>query len=737
MKKLNKKGFTIVELVIVIAVIAVLAAVLSPTVISRLRKSRVSNDTSLVRELNEALAEDRVSNEHNTMTDVLKVAQDYGFVVANLNAKAKNNEILWDSKNDVFCYFNDGKVEYLPDSVIDSKKITSESEYYMLWKIYNEAPTVADGKVQSAYSIYVANQAVADAIEGKTVDVGIDYGPAAISQVTYANTGAVKENVVICTNSDSSTLIINAPSDNVHHYGALGALDIEKANTASYHENGKVSYVEIAYGRIVLEKGADIEEIHINKKTDSTFDTVIIANNGGAEELPQRITRDAVTVAIETLVVKVESNGQSENVYVYADGATGTKGSTQKITEGENKQNENVNSALGQLVLDNGATADKAQTAEEKAEAKDEVAGAAVSAVFEKQEGNADYVARIGQTGYMSLQSAVDAAVDGKTIIMLKNVTLTSSDYVLINKDITLNLGGKTISGSHDPMIVIGASVGKYNPTAGQKTHTGHLTIRGEGTVTSTNWDMFCVFDDAVLDVYGGSYVGAQCPFFVGGGTLNVYDGYYTSTALYNPATTTYANYIVQVKNAGIANIYGGEFYTPEYGCYGVYLDNASVCNFGSLTGEGPTFNTWRACIASNGSESHSVLANIYSGTYTAYRGDSGTGENNVIQLANNTSETQTLNVYGGTFQQTGANENRCVFNVRYGGTINVNISGGTFIANGATRLFNGVGSSSWPSNDNVHVTVANDAISKTQTVKVFNTSDVYMSDKDFELTIE
>lgn len=136
--------------------------------------------------------------------------------------------------------------------------------------------------------------------------------------------------VIIRTNSENTTLIINAEHDTIHHYDALGALNIVKANTASYHENGQVAYAEISYGRILLERGAVVEEIHINKKTDSSFDTVIIANKGGTEELPERITRDAVTVSEETLIVKVESNGSSENVYVYADGGTGTKGSTQK-----------------------------------------------------------------------------------------------------------------------------------------------------------------------------------------------------------------------------------------------------------------------------------------------------------------------------------------------------------------------------------------------------------------------
>ena len=44
MKRSNKKGFTIVELVIVIAIIAILAAVLIPTFASLIQKANESND---------------------------------------------------------------------------------------------------------------------------------------------------------------------------------------------------------------------------------------------------------------------------------------------------------------------------------------------------------------------------------------------------------------------------------------------------------------------------------------------------------------------------------------------------------------------------------------------------------------------------------------------------------------------------------------------------------------------
>ena len=55
-----------------------------------------------------------------------------------------------------------------------------------------------------------------------------------------------------------------------------------------------------------------------------------------------------------------------------------------------------------------------------------------------------DYVARIGTTGYTSLQKAVAAAQSGETVVVLKDTELTSS--ILFTQNITLDLNGKTIT---------------------------------------------------------------------------------------------------------------------------------------------------------------------------------------------------------------------------------------------------------------------------------------------------
>ena len=76
MKKSNRKGFTIVELVIVIAVIAILAAVLIPTFASIIKKANLSSDQSAVRNMNTALA---AETEVLTIDDATRILSEAGY----------------------------------------------------------------------------------------------------------------------------------------------------------------------------------------------------------------------------------------------------------------------------------------------------------------------------------------------------------------------------------------------------------------------------------------------------------------------------------------------------------------------------------------------------------------------------------------------------------------------------------------------------------------------------------
>ena len=79
MKHTNKKGFTIVELVIVIAVIAILAAVLIPTFTNLIKKANESSDMQAVRQMNTILAAENAFLGGITINDAVAALKEAGF----------------------------------------------------------------------------------------------------------------------------------------------------------------------------------------------------------------------------------------------------------------------------------------------------------------------------------------------------------------------------------------------------------------------------------------------------------------------------------------------------------------------------------------------------------------------------------------------------------------------------------------------------------------------------------
>ena len=79
MKRSTKKGFTIVELVIVIAIIAILAAVLIPTFASLIQKANESNDIQAAKNMNTFLAMANVTDGVDSILDVYDLFEDSGY----------------------------------------------------------------------------------------------------------------------------------------------------------------------------------------------------------------------------------------------------------------------------------------------------------------------------------------------------------------------------------------------------------------------------------------------------------------------------------------------------------------------------------------------------------------------------------------------------------------------------------------------------------------------------------
>ena len=95
MKKTLKKGFTIVELVIVIAVVAILAAVLIPTFTSLVRKSKLSVDQQTVDGMNKVLASEEIlSGKPTSFIDARTVLEESNYR-RNIAPTTNDHEFYW------------------------------------------------------------------------------------------------------------------------------------------------------------------------------------------------------------------------------------------------------------------------------------------------------------------------------------------------------------------------------------------------------------------------------------------------------------------------------------------------------------------------------------------------------------------------------------------------------------------------------------------------------------------
>ncbi len=131
LKNSKKKAFTIIELVIVIAVVAVLAAVLIPTFAHLINEANMSVDEQLVRQINTILdAEEKLGNKAALVTDAQEILKKNG--IANFVANFDKNTIYWiSSENRALIWTADG----------DTGKVTYPDNYAKKFESYNVPST--------------------------------------------------------------------------------------------------------------------------------------------------------------------------------------------------------------------------------------------------------------------------------------------------------------------------------------------------------------------------------------------------------------------------------------------------------------------------------------------------------------------------------------------------------------------------------------------------------------------
>ena len=278
MKTNNKRGFTIVELVIVVAVIAILAAVLIPTFSKVIDKANRSADMQAAVTMNKILAADEVLNgKPETASAMVEVLYDNGYNAGALDAKSNAYEFVWNSEANSIVLVNkaDG-------SLVESKELgTLSTVEYKNWEFIGaDADKIADKQ----FSVYLIDDFAASTV---TNDAGIDVGNNVGVNVFYETEAA--QSVILNTNG--GTVKVNAKNADVTHYGTAANVEITEVKSASYHLYAQVNTLNVTKGRVVPEKGAVIAKL----VAAATAEVVI------KEDVKDEITIIDATAAVASL----------------------------------------------------------------------------------------------------------------------------------------------------------------------------------------------------------------------------------------------------------------------------------------------------------------------------------------------------------------------------------------------------------------------------------------------------
>ena len=281
MKNTNKKGFTIVELVIVIAVIAILAAVLIPTFVGLVNKANIAADQQAVNQMNKALAMNDALEGTDNILDVFAALDAAGMTAKNYKPLAKDMYFFYDADLKKVLYVDKDMKVVAPE---EHKDLTNTGRTWLslTQTIATKAPEgytvsnkVANVEVTSgAEMLYVLDDVKKGNVTNATITVpaeGID-----MMGATFG-IGDLKASVTIKAEGDTPVKIHNATAVDVSKKG-------DGKTPGADGQYGTSLFGTVASGKSLKIENVVFENVHV-KNTHAGNVAILVSLNQGTVEL--------------------------------------------------------------------------------------------------------------------------------------------------------------------------------------------------------------------------------------------------------------------------------------------------------------------------------------------------------------------------------------------------------------------------------------------------------------------
>ena len=309
MKNMKKKGFTLVELLVVIAIIAILATVSVVGYTTFINKANMSADQQAVVQMNTILTANSVV-KRNTLNDVYDTLEANGFTAEDYRPLTKNTAFVWDQSLDRILHVS---ADYATIHYPTEYTIAEKGDWFNLVNSKTETEKPADydaaaaeikvaNAAQFAYVVEAFNNGETTAetltvnLDGKTIDMN----GAALTFADGENGNVTKD-----------ITLINGTIKNVNGVdAAFAATNGADGADGKYHLSALFGY--LVNGAEVTIKDVVIENVHL-KDTDASNAAFLVANAGGGK------------VTIENVTIKNSSVIGHRNVGALVGNNTDTK----------------------------------------------------------------------------------------------------------------------------------------------------------------------------------------------------------------------------------------------------------------------------------------------------------------------------------------------------------------------------------------------------------------------------